>query len=141
MTTKTGTDVIAALIQGLVDIDEEYERVAKPLVPRRDAQRAMLRDAMVEAQVIESIDEVSGYKALLKHQQKDTYDAEKLLALLPRPELADDIMQTVVDAKAVQDLVDSGILTRPQMERAGALIRAAKTRPFIKLEALKGSRP
>ena len=31
MTTKTGTDVIAALIRGLAEIGEEYARVAKPI--------------------------------------------------------------------------------------------------------------
>ena len=64
-----------------------------------------------------------------------------LLPLLPRPELADEIMQTVVDAKAVQALVDGGMITRSQMEREGALIREPKTRPFIKLEPIKGVRP
>ena len=141
MTTKTGTDVIAALIQGLVEIDEEYDRVAKPLDARRKKQREVLRDAMIEAGVIESIDEASGYRALLKHQQKDTYVAEKLVPLLPRPELVNDVIQTIVDAKAVQDLVDAGIITRSQLEREGALIREPKTRPFIKLEPLKGARP
>lgn len=141
MTTETGTDVIQALIQGLVDIDEEYERVAKPLTGRREKQREMLRDAMIEAQQVMVIDEVSGYKAILKHQQRDVYVAEKLLPLLPRPEMADDVMVTSVDAKAVQNLVDGGLLTRSEMERTGALLREAKTRPFIKLEPLKGVRP
>ena len=141
MTTQTGTDVIQALIQGLVDIDEEYERVAKPLAGRREKQREMLRDAMVEAQQVMVIDEVSGYKAILKHQQRDVYIAEKLLPLLPRPEMADDVMVTSVDAKAVQNLVDGGHITRAQMEREGALLREAKTRPFIRLEPIKGTRP
>lgn len=140
MATTTGTDVIAALIQGLVDSAAAVQD-AKDVIKRNDTARAMLRDAMIEAGVIESIDEVSGYKALLKHQQRDIYVAEKLLPLLPRPELADEVMQTVVDAKAVQELVDGGMLTRLQMERAGALVREAKTRPFIKLEPLKGVRP
>ena len=140
MTTETGTDVIQALIQGLVDIDEEYERVVKPLEAKRKKQREVLRDAMIEAEKLEAIDEVSGYKAVLKHQQKDVYVAEKLLPLL-RPEMADDVMVTSVDAKAVQDLVDGGLLTRPQMEREGALLREAKTRPFIKLVPLTGKRP
>jgi hypothetical protein len=135
------TDVIAALIQGLVEIDEEYERIAKPLKARRDKQREVLRDTMIEAGIIESIDEVSGYKALLKHQQKDTYVAEKLLPLLARPEIVDIVIQTVVDPKAVQDLVDGGVITRREMQRAGALIREPKTRPFVKLEPLKGVRP
>ena len=141
MTTETGTDVIQALIQGLVEIDEEYERVVKPLEAKRKKQREVLRDAMIEAEKLEAIDEVSGYKAVLKHQQRDIYVAEKLLPLLPRPEMADDVMVTSVDAQAVQDLVDGGLLTRPQMERAGALLREAKTRPFIKLVAIKGVRP
>jgi hypothetical protein len=143
MTTgqTTGTDVIAALIQGLLEIDAEYERVAKPLDDRRKKQREMLRDAMIEADKIEAIDEASGYKALLTHQQADRYVPEKLLPLLPRPELADDIFQTVVDGKAVQSLVDGGLLTRTQLIREGALIREPKTRPFIKLVPLKGGRP
>ncbi|KKL58639.1 hypothetical protein LCGC14_2223370 [marine sediment metagenome] len=140
MTTETGTDVIQTLIQGLVDIDEEYERVVKPLEAKRKKQREMLRDAMIEAEKLEAIDEVSGYKAVLKHQQRDVYVAEKLLPLL-RPEMADDVMVTSVDANAVQELVDAGILTRPQMERTGALLREAKTRPFIKLIPLTGKRP
>ena len=141
MTTETGTDVIQALIQGLVEIDEEYEQIVKPLEAKRKKQREVLRDAMIEAEKLEAIDEVSGYKAVLKHQQRDIYVAEKLLPLLPRPEMADDVMVTSVDAKAVQELVDAGLLTRPQMEREGALLREAKTRPFIKLVPLKGVRP
>lgn len=137
----TGTDVIAVLIHNLLDIDAEYERVAKPLEERRKKQREMLRDAMIEAQTIEVIDEASGYKALLTHQQADRYIAEKLLPLLPRPEMADDIFQTVVDHRAVQALVDGGVLTRAQLIREGALIREPKTRPFIKLVPLKGARP
>ena len=142
MTTKetTGTDVIAVLIRNLVGIDEQYERVAKPLEERRKRQRETLRDAMIEAQTIEAIDEVSGYKALLTHQQADRYVAEKLVPLL-RPEMIDEIIQTVVNAKAVQALVDGGMLTRRQLEREGALIREPKTRPFIKLVPLKGGRP
>ncbi|KKL09335.1 hypothetical protein LCGC14_2178300 [marine sediment metagenome] len=141
MTTETGTNVIQALIQGLVEIDEEYERVVKPLEEKRKKQREKLRDVMIEAEKLEAIDEVSGYKAVLVHQQRDIYVAEKLLPLLPRPEMADDVMVTSVDAKAVQELVDGGLLTRPQMEREGALLREAKTRPFIKLVPLKGVRP
>ncbi len=141
MTTETGTDVIQALIQGLVEIDEEYERVAKPLEARRKRQREVLRDAMIEAEKLEAIDEVSGYKAVLKHQQRDIYVAEKLLPLLARPEIIDIVIQTVVDPKAVQDLVDGGVITRAQMEREGALLREAKTRPFIKLVPLTGRRP
>jgi len=143
MTTKetTGTDVIAALIHELLELDAEYERVAKPLDDRRRKQREMLRDAMIEADVIEAIDETSGYKALLTHQQSDRYVAEKLLPLLPRPEMADEIIQTVVDGKAVQALVDGGLLTRTQLIREGALVREPKTRPFIKLVPLKGARP
>ncbi len=139
MTTEAGTDVIAVLIRNLMEIDEEYERVAKPLEERRKKQREILRDTMIEANTIEAIDEVSGYKALLTHQQTDRYVPEKLLPLLPRPEMADDIFQTVVDPKAVQALVDGGMLTRRQLEREGALIREPKTRPFIKLVPLKGA--
>lgn len=135
------TDVIQALIQELVEIDEEHERIVKPLEARRKKQREMIRDAMIEAQVLESIDEVSGYKAVLVHQQKDVYVAEKLLPLLPRPEMADEVMVTSVNAAAVQDLVDGGLITRAQMEREGALLREAKTRPFIKLIPLTGKRP
>ncbi len=134
------TDVIAALIQGLVDYAPEVER-AKEIIKTNDSKRAALRDTMIEAGIIESIDEVSGHKVLLKHQQRDVYVAEKLLPLLPRPEMANDVMVTSVDAKAVQELVDGGMLTRREMERAGALIREPKTRPFIKLEPLKASRP
>lgn len=142
MTTEetTGTDVIATLIQNLVAIDEEYERVAKPLEERRKRQREILRDAMIEADTIEVIDEVSGYKALLTHQQADRYIAEKLVPLL-RTEMIDEVIQTVVDNKAVQALVDGGVLTRAQLTREGALIREPKTRPFIKLVPLKGARP
>lgn len=141
MTTDTGTDVLAALIQGLAEIDEEYKRVAKPIEDRRKKQREMLRDAMIEAGQVLAIDETSGYRALLVHQQKDTYIAEKLLPLLPRPEMANDVMQTVVDANAVQELVDGGLLTRRQLEREGALVREPKTRPFVRLEPLTGARP
>ncbi len=95
---------------------------------------------MIEAQKLEAIDEVSGYKAILKHQQRDVYVAEKLLPLL-RPEMADDVMVTSVDGKAVQELVDSGFITRAQMEREGALLREAKTRPFINLIPLTRKRP
>lgn len=137
----TGTDVIEVLIRNLVEIDEEFERLAKPLEARRKKQRELLRDTMIEAGVLEAIDETTGFKAVLTNQQKDTYVAEKLLPLLPRPEMADAVMITTVDAKAVQALVDGGMLTRRQLEREGALIREAKTRPFIKLERIKGLRP
>ena len=141
MTTEaTGTDVIAVLIRNLVEIDEEYERVAKPIDDRRKRQRETLRDAMIEANTIEAIDETSGYKALLTHQQSDRYIAEKLVPLL-RTEMIDEVIQTVVDPKAVQRLVDGGLLTRAQLTREGALIREPKTRPFIKLVPLKGARP
>ena len=139
MTTETGTDVIAALIQGLADSGAAVQ-AARDVIKRNDEARALLRDAMIESQQVMVIDEVSGYKAILKHQQKDVYVAEKLLPLL-RPEMADDVMVTSVDAKAVQTLVDGGHITRPQMERAGALLREGKTRPFIRLEPLTGHRP
>ncbi len=135
----TGTDVIQALIQGIVDSGAAVD-AAKAVIKRNDDARKMLRDAMIEAEKLEAIDEVSGYKAVLKHQQRDVYVAEKLLPLL-RPEMADDVMVTSVDAKAVQDLVDAGMLTRSQMEREGALLREAKTRPFVKLIPLTGKRP
>jgi len=124
MTTKetTGTDVIAALIRGLLDIDAEHERVVKPFEDRRKRQREMLREAMIEAQTIEAIDETSGYKALLVSHQMDRYIAEKLVPLL-RPEMVDEVIPTFVDPKAVQRLVDGGILTRSQLTREGALIR------------------
>lgn len=134
------TDVIQALIQGLVDIEEEHERVVKPLEARRKKQREVLRDAMIEAEKLEAIDEVSGYKAILTHTERDVYVAEKLLPLLPRL-YVDDVMVTSVDGKAVQELVDAGIITRTEMQREGALLREAKTRPFVKLVAIKGVRP
>ncbi len=140
MTTSTGTDVIQALIQGLVDIDEEYERVVKPLEAKRKKQREVLRDAMIEAEKLEAIDEVSGYKAVLTHTERDVYVAEKLLPLL-KPSMAHNVMVTSVDAAAVKELVDAGIITRTEMQREGALLREAKTRPFIKLIPLTGKRP
>ncbi len=134
------TDVIQALIQGIVDSGAAVD-AAKAVIKRNDDARKMLRDAMIEAEKLEAIDEVSGYKAVLVHRQSDVYVAEKLLPLLPRPEMADDVMATVVDDLAVQELVDAGLLTRAQMEREGALLREAMTRPFIKLIPLTGKRP
>jgi len=90
---------------------------------------------------LEAIDEESGFRALLTAQETDTYVAEKLLPLLPRPELADEIIQTIVDGAAVKRLINAGILTRRQLEREGALVRQTKTRPFVKLEPLMGRRP
>ncbi len=133
------TDVAAALIQSLVD-NQEAVKDAQAVIDANKAVREQLRDVLIEARQVEAIDEVSGYKAILKQNMSDNYVAEKLVPLL-RPEEIDTVIQTVVDAKAVQDLVESGALTRRQLEREGALIRTAKTRPFIKLVALKGVRP
>jgi len=140
-TATTGTNVIEALIQRLVTLDEEYDEIAKPIEAARKAQRDILRDTMIEAQIIEHVDETTGYRALLTAQQRDEYVPEKLLPLLPRPELADTIFQTIVDPKAIQDLVDGGMLTRRQLEQAGALLRGPKTKPYVKLIPLKGARP
>lgn len=133
------TDVIAALIQGLVD-DAEVVDQAKQTIKVNDGKRAMLRDAMIDAHILESIDEVSGYKAVLSAQEKDVYIAEKLVPLL-RPEDVDKVIQTVVDNKAVEAIVDGGGFSRAFLLREGALVRAPKTRPFIKLVALTGARP
>ncbi len=135
-----GRDVLAELIRGLAT-DAPAVEGANEIIAINKRKREMLRDAMLEAGVKVAIDEVSGYKAFLSQNQTDTYDAKKLLALLPRPELADDIMQTVVDAKAVQELVDSGVLNRSELVREGALVRTPKTRPFVRLEPIPGVRP
>lgn len=140
MDTPTGgTDVIAALIRGLVDSAAAVD-AARAVIKRNDDARAQLRDTMIEARLKETVDEDSGYKAVLKQNERDVYVAEKLVPLL-RPEEINDVIQTIVDGKEVQKLVDAGVVTRVQLIREGALVREASTRPFILLVQLKGARP
>ena len=138
--TTAGTDVIPTLIGEIVSLDEEIARVSKPLTERREQARKLLKDAMTEADTREAVDEVSGYKAVIRDTHTDTYVAEKLLPLLPRPELADEVIDTVVNAAKVKELVDAGILTRSRLEQEGALIRKVRARQLL-LEPLKGARP
>ena len=142
VTEEAGTDVIAALIQALVDNEDEVKR-AKDIIKANDARREVLRDAMIEAGVIEAVDEVSGHRVMLKQNQRDAYVPDKLLPILAniRQELIDEVYYRMVDAERVKGLIDGGILTRAQLQRDGALVREPTTKPYIKLEALKGVRP
>ena len=82
MTTPDGR---AELIRLIVYLDQEISQVSKPLTQRREEARKLLKDAMTEADVSESIDEESGYRALIRQTASDEYVADKLLPLL-RPE-------------------------------------------------------
>lgn len=139
--TTTGTDVLSALIRDIAALDEEIARVAKPLTDRRDKARQLLKDAMTDADVIEHIDEVSGYKALIKQSMSDVYVPEKLLPLLS-PEDQEKVVDNVVtiNASEVKVLVDAGVLTRSRMEQSGALVRKLRARSLY-LEPVKGARP
>ena len=58
---------IAALIQRHAEIDDELERRgANDLLRERDHVRDLLKDAMVRADTIEAIDEVSGCCATIR---------------------------------------------------------------------------
>ena len=134
------TDIIATLIQEVVALSEESERLCKPLQGRLEKARSLLKDALTEAGTLEAIDETSGYRALLKETHSDQWIAEKLVPLLGRPELVDECIVTVVDAAAVKRLIDDGTLTRSRLEQEGALIRTLRARALY-LEPLKGGRP
>lgn len=139
--TTTGTDVIPTLIREIVSLDEEIGRVSKPLTKRRDEARKMLKDAMTEAKIAEVIDEVSGYRALIRQTTSEAYVPEKLLPLLSK-EQADKVIDTTVyvNADAMKELIDAGELTRSRLQQEGALVRKLRARQLI-IEALKGARP
>ena len=134
-------DILSALIRDIVSLDAEIARVAKPLTDRRDKARQLLKDAMTDADVIDHIDEISGYRALIKQTMSDVYVPEKLLPLLRRED-QERVVDNVVTIKAdeVKALVEAGVITRTRMEQAGALVRTLRAR-VLTLEPIKGARP
>ena len=134
-------DILSALIRDIVSLDAEIARVAKPLTDRRDKARQLLKDAMTDADVIDHIDAISGYRALIKQTMSDVYVPEKLLPLL-HLEDQERVVDNVVTIKAdeVKALVEAGVITRTRMKQAGALVRTLRAR-VLSIEPLKGAKP
>ena len=132
------SDVIGGLIGEIASLQEESARVCKPLQDRLEKTRQLLKDAMVEADTIESIDEVSGYRALIRQTYSDDWVAEKLLPLLRLGD-AERVIDTKVYIKAdeMKALINAGVVTRSRLEQEGALVRRLRARQLI-IEPLRG---
>ena len=139
--TTAGTDVISSLIREVASLQEESKRLCKPIQDRMEKARQLLKDAMTEADTIDAIDEVSGYRALITQSHSTEYVPEKLLPLL-RTEQAERVVDTTVTIRhdVIKDMVAGGELTWSRLEQAGAMVRRLRAR-MLKLEPLKGARP
>lgn len=128
--TEAGSvDVLATLITRYAEIDDELEsRGANALLKERDALRDRIKDCMADVDTLTYFDEVSGYEALITPAFSDTWDKEKLIPALPRREMVDEALETVVNLEKMKEWTRDGSVTRLAMERAGALVRKLRSR-------------
>ena len=137
---QAGTDVLAVLIRRHAEIDDELERRgANALIEEREAIRARIKDGMAQIDRIEYVDETSGYRALITPTFTDVYDKDKLIPMLPRLEMADEALETVVNVPVIKEWERGGILNRTAMQQAGALLRKLRSRA-LHVEPIKGDR-
>lgn len=128
--TESGSvDVLATLVNRYAEIDDELERRgANALLDEREKLRERIKDCMADVDTLSYTDEVSGYQARISPSYSDTWDERKVLAALPRPEMADEAFKTVVDGERMKEWARDGSISRLQMERAGALVRKLRSR-------------
>jgi len=140
-TDTTGRAVIPSLINRLAEIDDELDRLGvNRLLAERENTRKRLKDTMTDAGLIEALDEASGYRAVIKDTHTDTWpNLKKLVEALPRAEMADEVLETVVNAKAIEKLVTGGLLTRSRLEQSGALVRVLRSRALY-VEPMRADR-
>ena len=134
---------IAALIQRHAEIDDELERRgANDLLRERDHVRDLLKDAMVRADTIEAIDEVSGCCATIKPTFSDTFpDISALMDALPRAEMIQECLDTVVKREVVAGWIREGLVSRSKLIASGALVPVLRSRPlYVSLVPRKENR-
>lgn len=125
--------IIPRLIRGLVEIEDELEsRGANALLARKEKLRDLLKDAMAQADVLEAVDEKSGFRALIKLSFTDTYpDLTVLAEALPRPEMIDEATELVVKAAVIKGWVSGGLVTWSGLQASGALVRKLRSRSLF----------
>lgn len=122
-------DVLSTLVRRLAEIDDELEsRGANALIAEKEAIRERVKDCMADADTLTFTEEISGYVARITPSYTDTWDLQKLVMALPRPEMADEALKTVADADKLKEWMRDGSISRLAMERAGALIRKLRSR-------------
>ena len=129
---------IIELIRMLVEAERQWKQRGQPLQKDKGDLRSTLRDAMIDADLTQVPDKVSGYRAVLGAQNKDVYVPEKLRPFIPEGVVFLETVESVI-VNIIEGLIKEGLFTRQQLLDAGALVEEAKTTPFVKLERLEDS--
>lgn len=126
---STVAEGIAGIIQRLAEIDNELEsRGANALLKEKDHLRDLLKDQLTREGRLDFVDEVSGMQAIITDTHQDEWDADKLVACLPRPELALEVIVNTVDGKRVRELIKEGAIAESELVEKGALRRKLRAR-------------
>jgi len=138
----TGTDVVLSLIREARDLEIQREQTAKPIEERLKKVKDMLRDALIQSDAVERVDEETNWHAYIKQSARTSWDKDKLVKLVLSkgyPELASDILDTVVNANAVERLKNERIITDSELIATGAMTKVASA-PYAVVEPMKVAR-
>lgn len=109
------------VIRRLAEIEDELSRRGiDPLVEERESLRKGLKQQMLKSGLDSAYDEISGYEAVIVRRTSDVWDVGVFKLALSPTQRARYIVESVSEG-AVGDGIKSGDLSRPTLEKAGAV--------------------
>lgn len=112
---------LSGIIRRLAEIADELDsRGIDPLVKEQADLKAQLKEIMVSEGKDNVFDETSGWEAVLVPRTEEQWNLEKLKPLL-KPAQRKRYLEEVINRVAVKDGIKNGDLSRPFLEKKGAV--------------------
>jgi hypothetical protein len=124
-------DIRAALLDEYLDLKDRL----RPLEKRLGNVRDRLRDLVTEHGHF--VDEVRGVMVRVDPRFRKEYDAERLVAILPR---LTGCVKPAVDSDQLDACVRAGMVTEGELERSEVLTRSLHSRALV-VKAIGPRRP
>lgn len=112
-------------IRRIAEIEDELSRRSiDPLEKELESLKKTLKSNMLADKRSMAYDEVSNYEAIIVQRSSDVWDAEALKSILNSRQRDRYIVESV-SIDAVEDGIKTGDLSRPTLEKVGAVVKKA----------------
>ncbi|HEC64446.1 MAG TPA: hypothetical protein ENI23_04050 [bacterium] len=116
---------LSDIVRRIAEIEDELDsRGLDQLVKEKEDLRKKLKSSMLDTNTKMVYDEESEFEAVLTERSSDIWDMKILEEILTQTQLA-RYVKRMVDESAIKDGIKNGDLSRPTLEKLGAVEKRA----------------
>ncbi len=121
-------DDLSGIVRRIAAIEDELDRRgADPLIKEKEELRKTLKQQMLASGDDKVFDEVSEWEAVITERSFDDWNVNRLEQVLTQSQLA-RYVKRMVDESAIKEGIKNGDLSRPTLEKAGAVKKQPGTK-------------